>query len=75
MEMEKKYKKLKISKFELSLVVAMETFSKIKISAVGHVENSKIIVQICVINVEWLFFGFKIHRVQIKMVAVSHIEN
>ena len=59
MEMEKKMEKAENfrkatlicpeSKFELSLVVSMEAFSKIEMAAVGNFEYSKIIVQICVI--------------------------
>ena len=37
-------------------------FFQIKMVAVGHIEKkSKIIVQICVIHVEWLFFWRRIH--------------
>ena len=63
--MEEKCRKLKISgklpeyvqsQNSKSLVVSMEAFSKIKMAAVSHFENSKIIFQSCVnIHVEWLY--------------------
>ena len=56
---------LNISRVKIQIVPScpMEAFSKIKMTAVGHVENSKIIVQtcVCVIHVHWLFLGCIIH--------------